>query len=71
VPSISTDSVDFLLDSFDSKIKSVIDDIAPVKMSGRIMVDKKHPGETQQQCKISKLVTCKKLAKYQNKTQNL
>jgi len=32
VPSISTDSVDFLLDSFDSKIKSVIDDIAPVKV---------------------------------------
>ncbi|XP_051996155.1 uncharacterized protein LOC127653511 [Xyrauchen texanus] len=37
-PSISADSVDFLLDSFNSKVKSVIDDIAPVKVrkkSGR------------------------------------
>ena len=37
-PSISADSVDFLLDSFNSKVKGVIDDIAPVKVrkkSGR------------------------------------
>ncbi|XDV16949.1 hypothetical protein PO909_016432 [Leuciscus waleckii] len=37
-PSISADSVDFLLDSFNSKVKSAIDDIAPVKVrkkSGR------------------------------------
>ncbi len=32
-PSISTDSVDLLLDSFNSKVKNVIDDIAPVKVS--------------------------------------
>ncbi len=32
-PSISADSVDFLLDSFDSKVKNVIDDIAPIKVS--------------------------------------
>ncbi|KAL0985004.1 hypothetical protein UPYG_G00151730 [Umbra pygmaea] len=31
-PSISADSVDFLLDSFNSKVKSAIDDIAPVKV---------------------------------------
>jgi len=37
-PSISSDSVEFLLDSFNSKVKSVIDYIAPVKVmknSGR------------------------------------
>ncbi len=32
-PSISADSVDLLLDSFNSKVKNVIDDIAPVKVS--------------------------------------
>ncbi len=30
-PSISTDSVDLLLDSFNSKVENVIDDISPVK----------------------------------------
>ncbi len=37
-PHISADSVDLLLDSFNSKVKNVIDDIAPVevsKMTGR------------------------------------
>ncbi len=32
-PRISADSVDLLLDSFNSKVKNVIDDIAPVKVS--------------------------------------
>ncbi len=32
-PSISADFVDLLLDSFDSKVKNVIDDIAPIKVS--------------------------------------
>ncbi len=32
-PSISADSVDPLLDSFNSKVKNVIDDIAPIKVS--------------------------------------
>ncbi len=32
-PSISADSVDLLLDSFNSKVKNVIDDIAPVEVS--------------------------------------
>ncbi len=32
-PSISADSVDLLLDSFNSKFKNVIDDIAPVEVS--------------------------------------
>ncbi len=32
-PSISADSVDLLLDSFNLKIKNVIDDIAPIKVS--------------------------------------
>ncbi len=32
-PIISADSVDLLLDSFNSKVKNVIDDIAPVKVS--------------------------------------
>ncbi len=32
-PSISAYSVDLLLDSFDSKVKNVIDDIAPIKVS--------------------------------------
>ncbi len=32
-PSISADSVDLLLDSFDSKVKNVIDDIALIKVS--------------------------------------
>ncbi len=32
-PSISEDSVELLLDSFNSKIKNVIDDIAPVKVN--------------------------------------
>ncbi len=32
-PSISADSVDILLDSFNSKVKNVIDDIAPVNVS--------------------------------------
>ncbi len=32
-PSISADSVDLLLDLFNSKVKNVIDDIAPVKVS--------------------------------------
>ncbi len=32
-PSISADYVDLLLDSFDSKVKNVIDDIAPIKVS--------------------------------------
>ncbi len=31
-PSISADSVDLLLDSFNSKVKNVFDDIAPVKI---------------------------------------
>ncbi len=31
-PSISADSVDLLLDSFDSKVKNVIDDISPVSL---------------------------------------
>ncbi|KAI2644985.1 RNA-directed DNA polymerase from mobile element jockey [Labeo rohita] len=33
MPSISADAVDLLLESFDSKVKNVIDDIAPVKVS--------------------------------------
>ncbi|KAI2647852.1 RNA-directed DNA polymerase from mobile element jockey [Labeo rohita] len=33
MPSISADSVDLLLESFNSKVKNVIDDIAPVKVS--------------------------------------
>ncbi len=32
-PSISADSVDLLLDSFNSKVGNVIDDIAPIKVS--------------------------------------
>ncbi len=32
-PRISADSVDLLLDSFNSKVKNVIDDIAPIKVS--------------------------------------
>ncbi len=32
-PSISADSVDLLLNSFNSKVKNVIDDIAPIKVS--------------------------------------
>ncbi len=32
-PSIFADSVDLLLDSFNSKVKNVIDDIAPIKVS--------------------------------------
>ncbi len=32
-PSISADSVDLHLDSFNSKVKNVIDDIAPIKVS--------------------------------------
>ncbi|KAI2666203.1 RNA-directed DNA polymerase from mobile element jockey [Labeo rohita] len=32
MPSISADSVDLLLESFNSKVKNVIDDIAPVKV---------------------------------------
>ncbi len=32
-PSISADSVDLLLDSFNSKVKNVIDDIAPIKVN--------------------------------------
>ncbi len=32
-PSISADSIDLLLDSFNSKLKNVIDDIAPIKVS--------------------------------------
>ncbi len=32
-PSFSADSVDLLLDSFNSKVKNVIDDIAPEKVS--------------------------------------
>ncbi len=32
-PSISADTVDLLLDSFNSKVKNVIDDIAPIKVS--------------------------------------
>ncbi len=31
--SISADSVDLLLDSFNLKVKNVIDDIAPIKVS--------------------------------------
>ncbi len=31
-PSISADSVDLLLDSFNSKVKNVIDDIAPARV---------------------------------------
>ncbi len=31
-PSIYADSVDLLLDSFNSKVKNVIDDVAPVKV---------------------------------------
>ncbi len=34
-PSISADSVDLLLDSFNSKVKKVIDDIAPEKVSNK------------------------------------
>ncbi|KAI2644435.1 Protein NLRC3 [Labeo rohita] len=33
MPSISADSVDLLLESFNSKVKNVIDDIAPVKVN--------------------------------------
>ncbi len=32
-PSISADSVDLLLDSFNLQVKNVIDDIAPIKVS--------------------------------------
>ncbi len=32
-PSISADSVDLLLDSFNSKVENIIDDIAPIKVS--------------------------------------
>ncbi len=34
-PSISADSVDLLLDSFNSKVKNVIDDIAPENVSNK------------------------------------
>ncbi len=34
-PSIFADSVDLLLDSFNSKVKNVIDDIAPVKVCNK------------------------------------
>ena len=35
-PSITADSVDLLLDSFNSKVKNVIDDIAPVIVNKKI-----------------------------------
>ncbi len=37
-PSISADSVDLLLDSFNSKVKNVIDDIAPIKVSKKTKI---------------------------------
>ncbi len=37
-PSISADSVDLLLDSFNSTVENVIDDISPVKVSRRTAI---------------------------------
>ncbi len=34
-PSISADSVDLLLDSFNSKVENIIDDIAPIKVRNK------------------------------------
>ncbi len=62
-PHISADSVD-LLDSFNSKVKNVIDDIAPVK-SARRQADKNHLGENQQQ---SKKGQCRKAERMWGKT---
>ncbi len=45
-PSISADSVDLLLDSFNSKMKNVIDDVA------RRLAYKNHLGENQQQTRV-------------------
>ncbi len=50
-PHISTDSVDLLLDSFNSKVKKVIDDIAPEKSVIRL-ADRNHLGENQQQFRV-------------------
>ncbi len=50
--SISADSVDILQDSFNSKVKNVIDDIALIKRSARRLGDKNHPGENQQQFRV-------------------
>ncbi len=50
-PSISADSVDLLLDSFNSKVRNVVDDCAPVRVcekNGR----KNHHGENQQQFRV-------------------
>ncbi len=50
-PSISADSVDLLLDLFNSKVENVIDDIALIKVSkknGR----QNHIGENQQQFRV-------------------
>ncbi len=52
--SISADSVDILQDSFNSKVKNVIDDIALIKRSARRLGDKNHPGENQQQFRVWK-----------------
>ncbi len=51
--SISAYSVDLLLDSFNSKVENVINDIAPVKYrSARRLADKNHVGENQQQLRV-------------------
>ncbi len=50
-PSISADSVDLLLDSFNSKVKNVIDDIAPIKVSKKTGRQKSF-GENQQQFRV-------------------
>ncbi len=51
--SISADSVDFLLDAFNSKVENVIDDISPWK-SARRMADRNHHGENRQQFRVWK-----------------
>ncbi len=51
IPSISADSVDLLLDSFNSTVENVIDDISPVKVSRRT-ADRNHHGENQQQFRV-------------------
>ncbi len=52
-PSISADSVDLLLDSFNSKVKNVIDDIAPVKVSKKTC-RQKSSWRNQQQFRVCK-----------------
>ncbi len=51
-PSISADSVDLLLDSFNSKVRNVIDDIATIKVSKKNGRQKNNFGENQQQFRI-------------------